>query len=589
MARLGCEAGAIWIKALVVILLVCLCFYGLQGIYGFSLFPDEFGYWASAASLLGFDFSNVSSIGSFYSFGYSLVLSPVLLIFEDSIAAYRAAVIINLVFQCLSFFILIRISDKLFEDADKIFKALLAGACVLYPSWVFYTQMTMSESLLFFMYTVVVYVMLCYLERPSLIRGVLLAFAAVYIYSVHMRTVGIVATVFIVVVADAFFRFKKSGGNGEPSGRHGFITLSTVVLLAAGFIVCLIIKDHVIDVLYTSGQMDRTYVNDYSGQVSKLGSLFSLKGMDDFLKSLCGKILYLGCASFGTAYIGIYYLTKRAFKKDLKALSILIASFMQFMVMCIYLSGSSGWDRFDLFLHGRYFDFCIPILMMTGIYDLFQNGDHYRKIIISALIIAASALFSCLLVIANSTGFSDPHGMLMIGMSYFLDDEDVKPLETIIFNVMISLLIMCIILLIVSIYIKQANVYLLCFIHLLLIVLSYHACNHFIYACQTYIYGDIQVADEISDLRIAGYEGDIVLLYEGGLEYIDTVQLRLRYEHINVVYVDNLDALSSLKEDDLVLVDYRSALNEQLPGTYNSSWESGHFELYYNDVGGTDL
>ena len=349
------------------------------------------------------------------------------------------------------------------------------------------------------------------------------------------------------------------------------------------------VKDRVIDLLYTSGQTDRTYINDYSGQVSKLGSLFSIRGIAAFLKSLCGKILYLGCATFGTAYIGIYHLTRRAVHKDLKAFSILLASFMQFMVMCIYLMGSADWDRFDLFLHGRYFDFCIPLLMMAGIYDLFKGVGYVRKLFISALIIIVSAIISVLLTIANSTGFSDPHGMLMIGMSYFLDDQDVKPVETIVLNVMFSLLIMCIILLIVSIYIKQANVYILCFIHLLLIVLSYHACNHFIYACQTYIYGDIQVADEISDLRIAGYEGDIVLLYEGGLEYIDTVQLRLRYEHINVVYVDNSGALSGLKDDDLVLVDYRSDLNDLLSGTYDSSWESGHFDLYYNDVGGTDL
>ena len=36
-----------------------------------SLFPDEFGYWAPAAEMLGWDWSESVSLGSYYSFGYS--------------------------------------------------------------------------------------------------------------------------------------------------------------------------------------------------------------------------------------------------------------------------------------------------------------------------------------------------------------------------------------------------------------------------------------------------------------------------------------------------------------------------------------
>ena len=77
--------------------------YGIQGIFGFSLFPDEFGYWASAAGFLGYDFSEVCSISSFYSFGYSLILIPILKLFSDSIIAYRAAVVVNLLLHITSF------------------------------------------------------------------------------------------------------------------------------------------------------------------------------------------------------------------------------------------------------------------------------------------------------------------------------------------------------------------------------------------------------------------------------------------------------------------------------------------------------
>ena len=174
----------------------------------------------------------------------------------------------------------------------------------------------------------------------------------------------------------------------------------------------------------------------------------------------------------------------------------------------------------------------------------------------------------------------------MIGMSYFLDEENVRPVGTIVTNVMFSLFIACIMILVVSFWKKSRNMYILCLVHLFLIALSYHACNHFIYIGQTYIYGDIQVADEISELRGLGDEGDIVLFYEGGLEYIDTVQLRLRDEHIHVVYADGEESIKDLKADDLVLVHFESETKDALSQKYDSFWESGHFDLYYNKVGG---
>ena len=93
------------------------------------------------------------------------------------------------------------------------------------------------------------------------------------------------------------------------------------------------------------------------------------------------------------------------------------------------------------------------------------------------------------------------------------------------------------------------------------------------------------MADEIAGLRKEGHSGDVILVYEGGLEYIDTVQFRLRDEHIGVIYAGTRGELSKLKDDDLVLVDYESDLNAELSKKYDSSWESGHFELYYNKVG----
>lgn len=570
------------VVAVTLVSLVCLCMYGIQGIYSFSLFPDEFGYWAGAAKVLGYDFSEITSIGSFYSFGYSLILMPVMKIFSDSVLAYRAAVVVNLLLQVSSFFIFTKIADRLFENTDRLTGAILSGIAVLYPSWVFYVQMTMSEALLFFMYTLVVFLMVFYLDNPSVYAGILVAIAAIYVYSVHMRTVGIPIAVICTILFDCVLRQKRHG-----SGKCFLIAGMSVSLIICGFILCLFLKKYMIGVLYSGGAKNVTAINDYSGQMSKFAELFTVAGIGRFFAAMSGKVLYLGCASFGMGYIGIYALVKRVIRKDVKALFVLLASLFQFVVMCIYLIHSADVveERYDLFLNGRYIDYVVPLLTVIGMNEVLHCRVNIRIIASLVSVMISSAAISCMVVLRNKVGMRDPHGMLMVGMSYFMDEKNVRPARTIIISTVFALLVMFVMMGIALFYQKSGNFYVLCIIHLFLIGLSYNACDHFIYIGQSYIYGDIQVADEIAGLRKEGHSGDVILVYEGGLEYIDTVQFRLRDEHIGVIYAGIRGELSKLKDDDLVLVDYESDLNAELSKKYDSSWESGHFELYYNKVG----
>lgn len=570
------------VVAVTLVSLVCLCMYGIQGIYSFSLFPDEFGYWAGAAKVLGYDFSEITSIGSFYSFGYSLILMPVMKIFSDSVLAYRAAVVVNLLLQVSSFFIFTKIADRLFENTDRLTRAILSGIAVLYPSWVFYVQMTMSEALLFFMYTLVVFLMMFYLDNPSVYAGILVAIAAIYVYSVHMRTVGIPFAVICTILFDCVLRQKRHG-----SGKCFLIAGMSVSLIICGFILCLFLKKYMIGVLYSGGAKNVTAINDYSGQMSKFAELFTVAGIGRFFAAMSGKVLYLGCASFGMGYIGIYALVKRVIRKDVKALFVLLAFLFQFVVMCIYLIHSADVveERYDLFLNGRYIDYVVPLLTVIGMNEVLHCRVNIRIIASLVSVMISSAAISCMVVLRNKVGMRDPHGMLMVGMSYFMDEKNVRPARTIIISTVFALLVMFVMMGIALFYQKSGNFYVLCIIHLFLIGLSYNACDHFIYIGQSYIYGDIQVADEIAGLRKEGHSGDVILVYEGGLEYIDTVQFRLRDEHIGVIYAGIRGELSKLKDDDLVLVDYESDLNAELSKKYDSSWESGHFELYYNKVG----
>ena len=72
---------------LIMLIMILVLGYGLGRIYGFVLFPDEFGYWAHAAGILGYDWSSITSLGSYYSFGYSVILIPIMALFNNAVIA----------------------------------------------------------------------------------------------------------------------------------------------------------------------------------------------------------------------------------------------------------------------------------------------------------------------------------------------------------------------------------------------------------------------------------------------------------------------------------------------------------------------
>lgn len=169
----------------IILLCFCLCQYGLQRLFGFSLFPDEFGYWAPAAEMLGWDWSESVSLGSYYSFGYSLILTPVLYFVKDSITAYRTAVVLNMILMCVGLCLLYSLMRMLFSGIDKERAVLISGIAVLYPPWIFYMQMTMTEALLLFLYILICWLLIRFLENPRALTAVFLVLALVYIYFVQ--------------------------------------------------------------------------------------------------------------------------------------------------------------------------------------------------------------------------------------------------------------------------------------------------------------------------------------------------------------------------------------------------------------------
>ncbi|MCM1386872.1 MAG: hypothetical protein NC231_06070 [Bacillus sp. (in: Bacteria)] len=360
---------------------------GIYRIYGFHIYPDEFGYWVSAAAWNGYDWSAVMATSSlYYSFSYSLILTPILRFSADSVQAYRIAVTVNMILQCIGIGlihgILTRIYIKLqgIEDAEENLKGdvkknadkdeqagkltAAVGVAVLYPVWTFYMQTTLAEALLCFLYLFICWLLLRFLEKPGIIKMTMLSVLLAYLYFVHMRTVGVVIAAVMTLVFCGWKRpeYRKSIAVG---------LLVFCAAMAAGFYLQSVIKD----TAYVLADAEAMAKNNYAGHFGQLKEIFTLTGILKLLQSCEGKLYYLGMASFGLFYPAAAASIKRAVRGDCFFIFLTLSMAGQFLITAI---ATSGAKQLDFMIYGRYNEYLIPIFIGIGMLIMLESECPFR-------------------------------------------------------------------------------------------------------------------------------------------------------------------------------------------------------------------
>ncbi|MBP0960135.1 MAG: hypothetical protein J5992_08420 [Oscillospiraceae bacterium] len=126
---------------LIVIILFAVYRFFSSDFYGIHS-AEEVPLWRIAYIISGR--GNLPSFSGFgySSFGYSLILAPLVFIFGGGSSAYSAALFINTIFLVASFFIAYKIALKLFPDVNKYFVKAAAFAVMLLPDIISSAYMT---------------------------------------------------------------------------------------------------------------------------------------------------------------------------------------------------------------------------------------------------------------------------------------------------------------------------------------------------------------------------------------------------------------------------------------------------------------
>lgn len=575
---------------IVSILMLC-CFFGysIGKIYGFTILPDEFGYWSYAAAAAGYDWSGIVSMNPYYSYGYGAVLLPVFVLFQDSLTAYRAAVVVNFVMLAGIGFMLRYLALRLFPDRKGQRPSVLMAVILFYPPLLLYTRTTMAETMLAFLYVLITVLAYRYLEQRKRSRLLLLLVMLVYIHFVHMRTIALFAAGLLTVLIDRLF-FAERSRNCRQS-RSELRYLPAVATAAALFVLGMCVRGAILDGVY--GEASEIYqVNDYRGQLGKFSYLMTLEGFGNLIVSIAGKILYLGLATFGTALWGLRYAWKVVVSgKDRKKRAfwcfIILSSVGALAVSAVYMIYPG---RADALAYGRYHEYVFPVLMLAGLYEMQHTFRLWKGVLFNAV------LELCMLIPVlwslHRYHQTSLHACMIFGISYLYDAGNTDFGKFYLAAYGFGVLLMLIVAVLVSVGRREEKrLPILFLIAVLEVLLAMKASAAVIDTGSIGGYRDSVVADRITELMgdisdEEGQSGRRVLYIDGDSDStIGTIQFLLRDTRIAVL--DKRDAIEDYGEDemgtwDLVLVDYRDDYGRELCKRYEYTLSSGHFVLYYN-------
>ena len=559
---------------LFVLLMSCIVCHGISKSYGFYFPADEFGYWSYAAGLAGYDWSDIASLGSYYSYGYSLILLPVFLIFRDGVIAYRAAMVVNIALLAVCFFIL-----------QKMGRTFYAAAAVFYPTWLFYAGTTFAEILLLTLYLTTCLLLLKYLQTDKKRYMALMLAVMFYMYLVHLRALGVLVsgTAVLLLYNIKKYNIKKySMGNGGRKVRSVLVpAAAAAVILAVGLLMGLFIKNYWTGMVYGNTADTLKNANDYAGQFEKIAYIFSGEGLKNLIISVSGKILYLGLASYGIAYFGIIYAVRRVREKKYFPLFVLLTTVAALMICAIYTIRPG---RVDTLTYGRYHEYVMPVLLMMGIKELCSKAVSAKRTMCRiAVMLELEAVMTWLVTVSlNENGQTSFFGNTVCGISWLYNPQDFEPVS----YYWKAYLAVAVLTVAVCMGIwwtgrRRGREILLMLLVTMQIVTGIRLSSMYIDDSRLGCFRDTLLREVIYELNPEGSR-EVYYSTEGNaFGNIGILQFMMRDTPIHIVKTDY--DLDSQNEEDLLLIDFRSDQGEALAEKYDSHLTSGHFALYYNE------
>lgn len=389
----------IYLNILFITLIYVICLWNIGDLNRLRTLSNEFGTWGIAASFAGYDWYDFLSMTDYYSFGYSFILIPLMLLGKVGVSMallYKLAIILNAFFMVGQYLLILYTMKEMEIDWPVPLKQITVLFLVFYIGNVTWMNSAYSETYLWFMFWCVIALLIRTIKWQGYGNAFLLIAATAHIFAIHMRALGVVLAVIIVLAGWMIGNYKRCGLKyiGFVIGMSGFFTIITVLL-----------KQFVSNSVYMGGNVNS--VNDISRNVQATKSLFNVGSMIDVAMSVLGKLYYAGAASFLLAIVGLVLAVSLVMKylylrlKNGQAAKwqlrewLLLFVFVAFMgeigISAIfkifnYFGKGVTSTLADTIVFGRYADFAIGPMMFLGVWAIWHMKGYYKELIAAVLI-----------------------------------------------------------------------------------------------------------------------------------------------------------------------------------------------------------
>ena len=358
-----------------------------------TIFQDEAGYWTHAAILTGHDWSGVSEGMVWYSYGYSLILAVVMILFDAPAMQYQAALVLNALMLGAVLWIFWLILRQLFKKLPPALLFLPALAGVLYAPYQVYSLTTWSEITVLLVFSLITLTLLRALDQPRCGQMVLLGILSGYSFMVHNRCIGIVAAVCFTLLLGVIGR--------RIPWKHALLFLG---VLCAMFGIHLLIKHGLSARLWEAGPPAANDAGTVTGRLkAALSSLDGFKlwmsitasqGFAGVISGFCMPLIaFTGIACELVRRTADTIRSRR--RKEDKPL--LTARFLQYVyLLCAFVAMllissifMTYYDRIDHVLYTRYIDCTLGLALSLGI-CLLLRSDRPRHLPVLLVVLAAA-------------------------------------------------------------------------------------------------------------------------------------------------------------------------------------------------------
>jgi len=368
---------------------------------GVFLVSDEGGYIGNAREFIyGYNYHSQSITYP----GYSILLAPIFWITNDLEKAYPLIHILNAALMSFIPVFLYKITEAFAPKLPKLYKYMIAISVSLYPSYIVFSNLAMSEALFIPLFLLTVVLVFQLAQSPKKIKlWLCLIFSSLFLVLTHPRGFAVLPGLLLILAINLTTVLSQRKKITKILILFLVILLSTILLL----------------------MLPLKFFGSYSYNIDLiLESYLVTNAFFNQLITITGSLIYLIFSTYGLIIPGLIF-SISCLKKILICLKkrqplstqdhVIIYSLSTFIVTLVITTIKRNTEllsRGDYLLYGRYIEQIFAPLLILGIVKIAQKKIKKKHLIISIMTIFI--LILCFYITRKS--FMDTHPINVLNM-----------------------------------------------------------------------------------------------------------------------------------------------------------------------------